>query len=313
MKVSVLLPAYNVDVTLRQCLESIWDSPMCDELIICEGGWNPEYGARSTDKTIEIIEEFSKGKLPTRILNESMQTGFIKMDHEKNLTHITWNHTDPKDYIVKCEAHMNRLNAHNRPDGHPFYYGPALTQQMMARDTMLRYASGDWIFLVDADEIYKHEDLLRLREFLENDKSDTHMYLIKQFVFYFDLWHGREERFRRLFKRREGFFFSDDNSIDTEDFTYDTSKADLSEEICYGYHYGYIGDDRVRKKLEMWNKSKTEYWLKHVWEQDHLGRIYVHNLGGVHLFFPGFKIKKFEAEHPDIMKTHELFDYRRFK
>mgnify|MGYP001614827413 FL=1 len=291
------MPCYNVDVTLEYAIKAIIDSPMCDELILCEGGWNPTKEIRSTDKTIEIIEKFSS--------NPKVKS-------------LTWWPQSPNDYEWKCEAHKNRLFAHNKVNGHPFYDGPSLTQQMLCRDTMLDMATGDWIFLVDADEIHAPESLMRLRKLI-NSGITYDLLTLKARVFYFDFWNYADERFRRIFRKKEGCYFSDDNSIDVNGESYDNNKFDVPEEFDYYFHYAYIGKERVNKKLDMWNAEDAERWKKIVWEEKSMGKIMMNNYGGVHLFahknmgYAGYKLKKFSGLHPEIIRNHPDYFEKRFK
>lgn len=296
-KVNVIMSVYNSDVVLKEALESIYNSPMCDGLIIFEGAFSPRAESqRSTDKSIPIIKEFIKGK--------------------SNILYHEYEKINPNKYPYKCDKHRDFVLKHHN-NGHPYFDGKSLAQLMLCRDTMLSIANADWVFEVDADEVYALEDLKRLREFIDSSPKED-LITIEHLVFYFDFWHYRKERFRRIFRKLPDCFFSDDNSIDTPKGSYDTNKLDLDPAIATCFHYGYIGAERVKKKLEIWNKEDVDFWEKNVWEEKNLMKAYMKNAGGVHLFahknpgYSGYRLLDFKGEHPEIMKSNPYFNYRHF-
>ena len=64
IKVSVIIPVYNVEKYLRECLESVINQTLKDIEIIC-------INDGSTDKSYEILKEYAKLDHRIRILNQS--------------------------------------------------------------------------------------------------------------------------------------------------------------------------------------------------------------------------------------------------
>lgn len=81
-KVSVLVPIYNVEAYLRQCLESLVNQSLSDIEIIC-------INDGSTDGSADIIQEFQKSDSRIRVISkkntgygDSMNCGLKKADGE---------------------------------------------------------------------------------------------------------------------------------------------------------------------------------------------------------------------------------------
>lgn len=55
-KISVIIPVYNVEEYLEQCLDSVINQPLEDIEVIC-------INDGSTDNSLEILEEYAKKRL----------------------------------------------------------------------------------------------------------------------------------------------------------------------------------------------------------------------------------------------------------
>ena len=79
----------------------------------------------------------------------------------------------------------------------------------------LKYVTGDYVWLIDSDEVYKHNDLLRIKRILSDDRSITQVNFIPD-----NFWKGLDYIFvshefskqwchsRRLFKYTSGALFT---------------------------------------------------------------------------------------------------------
>ena len=65
-KVSVIIPVYNVEKYLRECLDSVVKQTLDDIEIIC-------INDGSTDKSLEILKNINKLKIQKKFLNYHIQ------------------------------------------------------------------------------------------------------------------------------------------------------------------------------------------------------------------------------------------------
>jgi glycosyltransferase involved in cell wall biosynthesis len=172
-RISVLMAVYNNDQYLMQALKSI--SVIADQIIIVEGAWNPELSKRSTDNTIQVIDEFIKSS-----------------NNKINIEIISYDHLDESS-----------IGALPKTDT---YRPIVLANEIRARSMGLSRMTGDWFMLVDSDEIYKPQNLNQLKEYLNNftGLDDPFNFRIPAFVFYFDYGFGTEEYFPRISRLMPG-------------------------------------------------------------------------------------------------------------
>ncbi len=119
MKISIIIPAYNEEKYIRECLKHITDQiEPADEVIVVNNN--------STDKTVEIIKEFpvtlvnetQQGMIPARNrgFNEAMGDILVKTDADTQV---------PKDWVKKIKENFkeNKIEALSGPVS--FYDLPA--------------------------------------------------------------------------------------------------------------------------------------------------------------------------------------------
>lgn len=285
--INVLMTVYNNDKFLEKALRSVRE--VATKICVVEGGWNPKMAAKSDDKTIDILSSLFKENV---------------IDYLFHIYDTPW-YNDPKKYIYQCDKHRQWME---NAISHPFYDGRSLQNQLMARDMALQamlsaYDSAEkagWLFIVDSDEIYEKGSLDNLIDYLCIMGEDYDFFNIEGMNFYFNYEWYTTEWYRRLFKMRQGCFFSDDNSLETEDYVYKKFMNIPSEMVTF-FHYNYIKERQIDKKLLMWREEDVRRWYeKH---QDLLaGKEY--DGRGVHLFEhknPGYSnyiLKKFNDKHP---------------
>ena len=98
MKISIIIPAYNEETYIRECLKHVLDQiEPADEIIVVNNN--------SSDKTVEIIKEFpvtlvnetQQGMIPARNRGFNEATGdiLIKTDADTQV---------PTDWVKKIKA-----------------------------------------------------------------------------------------------------------------------------------------------------------------------------------------------------------------
>jgi len=274
-KFSILVPVYNNDEFLRPCLESITD--FAHELVILEGGWNPALSMRSTDNTLSIVEEFRQRYDKIRVV-----------------------------YYNAIEGEDHRTNTYNPT---------VLFNQIRAKQQAVKDLTGDWMMMVDSDEIYRPEDLIKLDNYLYNLKVTEEYFVcrIPAFVFYFDYWFGTREYFTRISRILESpcQLTWEDSVLPPKNRA--INQMDLDPDLILMYHYGYPTLSRVRNKLKMWRGDVTDVWFK---EYENImndkmsskksGKTFYKPGQNYHLFAKslgyGQAFEYFTGTHPECMK-----------
>jgi hypothetical protein len=288
--------AYNVEQFVEAAVRQV--APHVYLVVIVEGAWSPDAKSkRSTDRTIEIINRLD--------------------DEFKHVEALQYRQMNPPDYpFYQTDEHMKWMS---RALEHPYYDPRALQQQLMARDWGLQcikeFWNSDeeglplnewkeepgWLWIVDADEIYEAQAIDELFEFVNIVGDDYDLFTINGKNFYFNGKYYHDEWYRRFFKIRRWSFFSDDNSLEDDNGAY-KHKLDIPKEVCEFYHYGYVGEERVRHKLEMWRQDDVEKWLQVnegclKGEEQYDGRN-IHLFGHRNRGYANYKLKEFEGIHP---------------
>ena len=148
----------------------------------------------------------------------------------------------------------------------------------------LKYVTGDYVWLIDSDEVYKRQDLEKVREILNDDSSITQVNFIPD-----NFWKGFDYIFvsskffegwchyRRLFKYVPGAMFTTHRpptmvwpgcEKTTEQMHLLDGTATRERGIIL-YHYSYVLDKQVKQKIELYHRYG---WGRH-WNLD-LGKWY---------------------------------------
>lgn len=143
----------------------------------------------------------------------------------------------------------------------------------------LEYVTGDYVWLVDSDEVYRNDDIAKITAMLTKDPTITQINFICH-----NFWKGFDHIFvsnrffapvfhvRRLFKYRPGARFSShrpptmvypDAEKTTEQMHCVDGMATWRKGIAI-YHYSYVLDAQVRQKMELYRR----YGWDKAWEID---------------------------------------------
>lgn len=309
MKIATLTMVYNNREFIEPCLNAL--EGFSDQIIVVEGAWNPELNSRSNDGTCEFLESWGHdhSNMPWSCKHEPY-FGEAEIIGESG-------HIGPSYFMISPE-NKNRTLIHysasqwlNLPQTNT-YRPIVLANEIKARQFGLDqvHEDIDWIMIVDSDEVYTQEELRNLRSFLEdyNDIKESVgvRFYIPSFVFYFNYSFGTRETYRRISGVQKGQKLILDYTDSIEypkdmDIISDT----IPEDICLMKHYGYIGEERIRTKLTMWDQQEGNNWWENVAKPALQGKLDKTNY---HLFARklGYganqKFEKFNGEHPESIK-----------
>lgn len=175
------------------------------------------------------------------------------------------------------------------------------------RNEVLKHCEpGDWFFTVHTDEIYKKEDLKKLKTILMQDKS-TDLFWVICYTFYYNFSLYLEEIYQRLYRVRQGcYFIHKDTMVTKEGVNFMKLKCktlDINDIILY--HYGYITG--IAEKLRYYGKGGKQ-WYKEIFTRyrpENAEEIYERNRilngkKGIHMLGGGI-LQTFKGQHPEVM------------
>jgi hypothetical protein len=279
------MSVYNNAKFFPAALDSILDFAGPDSILLMEGAWNPSKPRRSTDGTVDIVQNVSDSCDIPLIWWETM-----KLDEYPH-----WKGNRHRRFVEEALHH-------------PYFHGPTMQQLLMARDMamnefMIWYKGNDpgWFFLVDSDEVYQPEQLKELAAFLSVVEDDYDFFTVQGLNFYFSGKNYKPEWYRRLFRIKPTSFFADDNSLESNEGPY-TRTMNIPPEIVEFFHYCYIGSDRVGKKLELWNEDAVDKWMRKFepmlrGEKEYDGSS-VHLFGDTNPGYRDYRLMPFQGKHP---------------
>ncbi|MCK4816380.1 glycosyltransferase family 2 protein, partial [bacterium] len=133
----------------------------------------------------------------------------------------------------------------------------------------LKYVTGDYVWLIDSDEVYKKDDLEKIKDILKNEPSITQVNFIPDnfwkgmdYIFVSPRFFEPESHFRRLFKYVQGAYFTTHRPptmvwADSDKTTEQMHLLDGTTTRRMGiifYHYSYVLNKQVKQKIELYNK-----------------------------------------------------------
>ncbi|MHC4676671.1 MAG: glycosyltransferase family 9 protein, partial [Planctomycetota bacterium] len=133
----------------------------------------------------------------------------------------------------------------------------------------LKYVTGNYVWLIDSDEVYKRQDLEKLREILKQDPSITQVNFIPDnfwkgldYTFVSHKFFEEPHHYRRLFKYQPGALFTSHrpptmlwpgSKKTTENMHLLDGKTTRQMGIVL-YHYSYVLDKQAKQKIELYHR-----------------------------------------------------------
>ncbi len=137
----------------------------------------------------------------------------------------------------------------------------------------LKYVSGDYVWLIDSDEVYKRQHLEKVRELVSSDPEITQVNFIPDnfwkgldYTFVSPQFSQKPAHYRRVFKFRQGCRFVTHRpptmvwpgeKVSTEQIK--PVEAEVTRQMGIKlYHYSYVLDSQVRQKMELYRRYGWE-------------------------------------------------------
>lgn len=183
------------------------------------------------------------------------------------------------------------------------------------RQYMLNYATGDWMMVVDIDEIYKPEHLDWIKEYI-NNRKDLKAIWISHYRFCLDFQHYYlwgcnvfQKMFpgNKLYGLRDIWYpgkkvfkypFHESKNISRKEFDKYLVFPHIDNIVCYHYSNICTEDKAIKKRAiaEGLGHNISKWWTD--WFGVGISK---------EKYFKKRNIKKFEGKHPEIMKTHPYY------
>lgn len=146
--------------------------------------------------------------------------------------------------------------------GAEIYYFQWTNSFSTARNESLKYASKDWILIMDGDDEFCSEDKEKFKELLQGSMDDNSVYFFETLNYCgstVDTNNISVNLNPRLFKNNHGFCYEGDIHNQLVNRKY--SVKDLSKPIRI-YHYGYLDESIASKKKRNRNIALLEEQIK---------------------------------------------------
>lgn len=188
MKVSVIVPVYNVEKYLSHCLHSIMNQSLSDiEIIAANDG--------STDNSLELLREIASKDERIRIISHpNMGLGPTRNDAIKYAQGEYLAFVDSDDYI-ECEALQIMYDK-----------AKSIDADVVQAETMM----------FDDNKAWKRADLVNIED-IQLDENNID-YFLKYYYFSRDYSHNAWDKlYKRSFVVEHGLLFGDNKKIFAED------------------------------------------------------------------------------------------------
>lgn len=190
-----------------------------------------------------------------------------------------------------------------------YYDGIPKLAEYTSRNMGLQEATGDYLLIVDADEIYTSEKIDMLKRYI-NENPDVTSFFLKDRLYFWDPFHWVLTTHMRLFK-----LYGNREFYGANEMTLDRKTAIIPEnDDFFFHHYGYTNKEKVREKMKWYDdgewRSCGSQWFEKIYSyypfksvedliKDNFDTL--HPFGRMH---PGFAAHEFGKVYEDYSPTH---------
>ncbi len=191
----------------------------------------------------------------------------------------------------------------------------------------LKYVTGDYIWLIDSDEVYKREHLEKIKEIIKKEPSITQVNFIPdnfwkglEYIFVSPAFYKQWCHYRRLFKYVPGALFTSHRPPtmlwpDSDKTTEQMHLLDGTQTKQMGiifYHYSYVLDKQVKQKIELycrygwgknWNIDLLEWYKECFLKWMPANRQEIDSKYPIWTGDINSQTVPFEGSHPEVMES----------
>ncbi len=202
------------------------------------------------------------------------------------------------------------------------------------QNAALAHVTGDYVWLMDSDEIYRRADLDKVADMVRHEPGIMQLNLIPD-----NFWKGfdhlmvspfffaPEAHYRRIFKFKPGAVFTTHRpptlvwpgeTRSTEEMNCISGEITRSMGII-PFHYSYIVESQVAQKIELYNRYgwgkgwqlDMNLWFRECWQTwTPENRSQIESRWPVWTGGKGSRTVPFTGEHPEVMKDY-IAEFRR--
>lgn len=217
------------------------------------------------------------------------------------------------------------------PDEKIIFISGSWPEKCEMQNRGLRVSRGDYVWLVDSDEVYKKKDIKAIIKMLEKDPSITEIdlpaiHFWKGFNYILSSKILKSRAYRRIFKVSKPCYFTTHRppTLLWEQQKKTTDKMNLLESSVlerkeiYMYHYSYVLEEQVKQKIMLykrygWDKSwriNLDNWYSNCFlKWTPKNRETVDKKYSIWTCDPKSRTEKFSGSHPnsmlDIIRKYE--------
>ncbi|WP_321493263.1 glycosyltransferase family 2 protein [uncultured Desulfobacter sp.] len=189
----------------------------------------------------------------------------------------------------------------------------------------LKHVTGDYVWLMDSDEIYSFDALKKARLLVESDPDITQVNFIPNnfwkgfdYIFVSNEFFEESYHYRRLFKNKEGAVFSTHRP---PTLIYPDRNCSSEEIKCIGgeitrkmgiipFHYSYVYNTQVKQKIELyrrygwgkdWNIDLVEWYQNGFLKWKPENRIQTEKYYAPWTGNPESRTCRYDGNHPEVM------------
>ncbi len=225
-----------------------------DEIIICDGCFDPKFINKSTDGTREVIEEFVAKRANARMISALRLS---RLKHICNWFKVLPHESEPAITIAKMNAlrHFLRKNIYRLNQAATFNYMIEISDA---------FRKGNWFMTYDCDQFYSDEMIISMREYIKDE--DINILVGKELTFFgsFDQYTDSYEN--RDYNNMPHRIFEDSRFIPTRlpcrpfknDYLVCSDFLKGKKNIGYMYHYHVKSPSRLSQSYEVGNRKPPE-------------------------------------------------------
>jgi hypothetical protein len=245
------------------------------EVIICDGCFDMEYPAPSTDGTREVIREFVSDRENARMISP------VRCESLKGAYELWKGHDHSSQLRRFFPARLRRAVLSTRK--HHYRVNQALTFNRMISLSQF-WEEGRWFMTYDCDQFYRDDTIENIQREVNGD-SDAELLTADERTFFQGFRHYTDEYEERTYNNMPHRIRSDTmifptRAVTTEGLFRTRYYADVvtTKHVGTYHHYKFEFEDRFEEAYQVGNRKPPEVDM--------------------------YEMKPFEGDHPSVIRNH---------